>query len=176
MGKKDILQQALWGLLVLLAACAPTVSQTPTVAQGQTPVQVPQVVTSLTAGEMEAILREAGYRYERLQRRETGELVVFSLRMRDLGALLFLGDCKGGRCESLQLVSVFGMRNRPTLQRINAWNQEKRFSRAYLDKDGDPVLESDLRLTDGVTRETVVSFLKIFEISLSAFATWIGFR
>jgi hypothetical protein len=68
------------------------------------------------------------------------------------------------------------MRNRPTLQRINAWNQEKRFSRAYLDKDGDPVLESDLRLTDGVTRETVVSFLKIFEISLSAFATWIGFR
>jgi hypothetical protein len=123
---------------------------------------------------MEAILREVGYRYER--RRETGELVVFSLRMRDLGASLFLVDCKGGRCGSLQLFAGFSMRNPPTLQRINAWNQEKRFSRAYLDKDGDPVLESDLRLTDGVTRETVVSFLKIFEISLSAFATWIGFR
>jgi hypothetical protein len=78
MGKKDILQQALWGLLVLLAACAPTVSQTPTVAQGQTPVQVPQVVTSLTPGEMEAILKEAGYRYERV---EEGCRGPFLLRM-----------------------------------------------------------------------------------------------
>jgi hypothetical protein len=172
MGKKDILQQALWGLLVLLAACAPTVSQTPTVAQGQTPVQVPQVVTSLTAVEMEAILREAGYRYERLQ----GQPADFSLRMGNLVALLLLGDCKGERCESLQLAAVFIMRNRPTLGRINAWNQEVLYSRAYLDTDGNPVLDSYLRLTDGVTRETVVSFLKIFEISLSAFATWIGFR
>jgi hypothetical protein len=175
MGKKDILQQALWGLLVLLAACAPTVSQTPTVAQGQTPVQVPQVVTSLTPGEIEAILREAGYRYERLLGRETGEVVVFSLRMRDLIVLL-LGNCKGGRCGSLQLAAAFSMRNPPSLQRINAWNQEKLFSRAYLDKDGDPVLDSYLSLKDGVTRETVVSFLKNFEVSLSQFATWIGFR
>jgi len=174
MGKKDILQQALWGLLVLLAACAPTVSQTPTVAQGQTPVQVPQVVTSLTAGEMGAILRAAGYRYERLE--ETGELVVFALSMRNLPVLLILDDCKGGRCEILQLAAPFGMRNRPTLERINAWNQEKRFSRAYLDKNGNPVLVSDLSLKDGVTLETVVSFLKIFEISSSAFATWIGYQ
>jgi hypothetical protein len=29
MGRKNMLRQALWGLLVLLAACAPTISQTP---------------------------------------------------------------------------------------------------------------------------------------------------
>jgi hypothetical protein len=134
-------------------------------------------VTSLTAGEMGAILRAAGYRYERLE--ETRELVVFALSMRNLPNLpvfLILGDCKGGRCENLQLAAAFGMRNRPTLERINAWNQEKLFSRAYLDKDGDPVLDSYLRLKDGVTLETVVYFLKNFEVSLSQFATWIGFR
>jgi hypothetical protein len=175
MGKKDILQQALWGLLVLLAACAPTVSQTPTVAQGPTPVQAPQVVTSLTPGEMEAILREAGYRYERVQVRGTEQLFGFSLRMGDLAALLFLVQCKGGRCESLQLLTPFG--SRPTLERINAWNREKkRFSRAYLMDDGVPVLESYLGLKDGVTRETILSFLKTFEVSLSEFATWIGLR
>jgi hypothetical protein len=174
MGKKDILQQALWGLLVLLAACAPTVSQTPTVAQGQTPVQVPQVVTSLTPEEMEAILRAAGYRYERLQ--GTGKLVAFSLSMGNFLAALVLDDCRGGRCESLYLAVPFGMRNPPSLERINAWNREKRFSRAYLMDDGDPVLESNLSLTGGVTRETIVSFLKTFEVSLSEFATWIGFR
>jgi hypothetical protein len=173
MGKKDILQQALWGLLVLLAACVLTVS-TPTVAQGQTPVQVPQVVTSLTPGEIEAILREAGYRYERLQR--TGRLVAFSLGMGNLTALLVLDDCRGGRCESLYLAVPFGMRNPPSLERINAWNREKRFSRAYLLDDGDPVLESNLSLTGGVTLEAVVFFLKFFEENLSEFVTWIGFR
>jgi hypothetical protein len=174
MGKKDILQQALWGLLVLLPACAPTVSQTPTVAQGQTPVQVPQVVTSLTPEEMEAILRAAGYRYERLQR--TGRLVSFSLPMGDLTALLVLDDCRGGKCESLYLAVPFGMSNPPSLERINAWNREKRFSRAYLLDDGDPVLESNLSLTGGVTLEAVVFFLKFFEENLSQFVTWIGFR
>jgi hypothetical protein len=176
MGKKDILQQAFWGLLVLLAACAPTVSQTPTVAQGQTRVQVPQVVTSLTAEEMEAILRAAGYRYERLQQGQQGQVVVFALRMGNFLAFLGLVDCKGGRCESLQILTPFPTRNRPTLERINAWNREKRFSRAYLDQDGNPVLEWDLGLGEGVTLETVVSFLRIFEANLSQFATWIGFR
>jgi len=143
------------------------------VAQGQTPVQVPQVVTSLTAGEMEAILREAGYRYERV---EEGARVFFSLRMGGLRALLFLTDCRGGRCGSLQLFAGFSMRNPPTLERINAWNREKRFSRAYLDEDGDPALESELDLEGGVTRQAIISFLETFEISLSRFATWIGFQ
>jgi hypothetical protein len=133
-------------------------------------------VTSLTAGEMEAILRAAGYRYERVQVRGTEQLFAFSLRMGDLVALLLLVDCEGGRCGSLKLVVPFDMRNPPSLERINAWNREKRFSQAYLDTDGDPVLESDLRLKDGVTRETIVSFLKIFEVSLSEFAKWIGLR
>jgi hypothetical protein len=143
------------------------------VAQGQTPVQAPKVVTSLTPGEMEAILKEAGYRYERV---EKDAKVFFSLRMGGLKAVLLLMDCKGGRCGSLQLAAAFSMRNPPTLERINAWNQEKRFSRAYLDKDGDPVLESELDLEGGVTQQAIISFLETFEISLSLFATWIGFQ
>jgi hypothetical protein len=146
------------------------------VAQGQTPVQVPQVpqvVTSLTAEEMEAILKEAGYRYERVKE---GAEVFFSLRIGGLRALLFLTDCNGGRCGSLQLFAGFKMGKPPTLERINAWNREKRFSRAYLDKDGDPVLESELDLEGGVTRQAIISFLETFEISLSRFATWIGFQ
>jgi hypothetical protein len=175
MGKKDILQQALWGLLVLLAACAPTVSQTPTVAQGPTRVQVPQVVTSLTPGEMEAILREAGYQYELL--RKDDQKVLFVVRKGTLVvAGLLLADCQEGRCYSLSLNLGFGDATGTTLERINAWNREKRFSRAFLDKEGRPVLESDLGLKDGVTRETIVSFLKTFEVSLSEFAKWIGLQ
>jgi hypothetical protein len=49
-------------------------------------------------------------------------------------------------------------------------------ARAYLDEDGDPALESELDLEGGVTRQAIISFLDTFEISLSQFATWIGFQ
>jgi hypothetical protein len=143
------------------------------VAQGQTPVQAPKVVTSLTLEEMEAILKEAGYRSERVE--EDAE-VFFLLRMGGLKAGLFLVDCKEGRCGSLQLYARFSMEKPPTLERINAWNREKRFSRAYLNEDGKPVLESELDLEGGVTWQAIISFLETFEISLSRFATWIGFQ
>ena len=143
------------------------------VAQGQTPVQAPKVVTSLTLEEMEAILKEAGYRYERVKK--DAEL-FFLLRLGGLKAGLFLMDCKEGRCGSLQLYAGFNMEKPPTLEWINAWNREKRFSRAYLDKDGYPVLESELDLEGGVTQRAIISFLETFEISLSRFATWIGFQ
>jgi len=142
-------------------------------AQGQAPAQVPGVVTFLTLEEMEAILKEEGYRYERVKE---GEVVYFRLRMAGLRALLFLFDCKEGRCESLQLYATFSMEKPPTLERINRWNQEKRFSRAYLDQDGDSVLESELDLQGGVTRRAIALFLDLFEESLSQFAAWIGFR
>ena len=142
------------------------------VAQGQTPVQVPQVVTSLTLEEMEAILKEAGYRYEQVKKDAE---VFFLLRMGGLKAGLFLMDCKEGRCGSLQLFAGFNMEKPPTLERINAWNREHRFSRAYLDADGDPALEADLDLSGGVAEGAIRAFLDLFEESLRAFAAWIGF-
>jgi hypothetical protein len=67
------------------------------------------------------------------------------------------------------------MKKPPTLERINAWNREHRFSRAYLDADGDPVLEADLDLSGGVAEGVIRAFLDLFEESLRAFAAWIGF-
>jgi hypothetical protein len=139
------------------------------VAQGQTPVRVPQVVTSLTPGEMEAILREAGYQYELLKKDDRE--VFYLVRKEVFLTGLYLADCQEGRCYSLSL--KVGAATRTTLERINAWNRDHRFSRAYLDKDGQPVLVSDLILQDGVTRENIVTFLKAFQVILSKFAAWI---
>ncbi|GEM_PF-1289929 len=43
---------------------------------------------------------------------------------------------------------------------VNRWNSDARYSRSYLDGDGDPVIEMDLKLTGGVTLERVQSFLR----------------
>lgn len=49
------------------------------------------------------------------------------------------------------------------LEHINAWNRERRFSRAYVDADGDAVLEFDLDLEGGVTLGAVDAFLNLFD-------------
>ena len=56
-----------------------------------------------------------------------------------------------------------------SLKKINDWNQTKRFSSAFLDKDGDPVLESELPAHNGLTRDGVRKFLRIFNTSKMQF-------
>lgn len=102
--------------------------------------------------------------------------VYFHLRLAGLRAVLFLQDCREGSCESLLLYAGFSTDNPPSLERVNEWNREKRFSRAYLDEEGDPVLEADLDLAGGVADGAIRAFLDLFEENLRAFAAWIGWE
>lgn len=57
-----------------------------------------------------------------------------------------------------------------SLNRINTWNKSKRYSRAYMDDDGDPVIELDLDLAGGVTKERIADYIRTVSLSVSAFA------
>ncbi len=57
------------------------------------------------------------------------------------------------------------------LANINDWNKSKRYSRAYLDDDGDPVLELDLDLAGGVTADRVRDFIRTVKISVARFSS-----
>jgi hypothetical protein len=48
----------------------------------------------------------------------------------------------------------------------NAWNRTHRFIRAYLDENGSAVIEADLDLAGGVTRDAVELFIKRFRATL----------
>ncbi len=71
--------------------------------------------------------------------------------------VLFMNcDDSQTNCKTLQFYMGFNDAKDTELERINAWNSEKRFARAYIDKDGDPVLEMDLDLDfAGLPRENV---------------------
>ena len=58
-----------------------------------------------------------------------------------------------------------------TLRDVNDWNQNKKYSRSYIDDDGDPNLEADLDLNGGVTMGRIVTYLKTCHIS---FQTWLS--
>ncbi|MCU0625118.1 MAG: YbjN domain-containing protein [Gemmatimonadaceae bacterium] len=59
---------------------------------------------------------------------------------------------------------------RATLRAVNDWNRDIRYSRAYIDEDGDPVLELDLDLAGGVMPERIRDFLRTVRQSVSRFA------
>ncbi|SDF51902.1 Putative sensory transduction regulator [Thermus arciformis] len=133
------------------------------------------VRTSITVGEMEALLKAWGFRHEREDGKEGPYFVVY---FGDLKATLLLLRCEGDRCLALLLggsFTGFAPEKRPDHARINEWNREKLFSRAYLDEDGDPVVEADLDLEGGVTDGAIREFLETFRETLEAFADWIGF-
>jgi len=77
--------------------------------------------------------------------------------------------------ESILARSGFGMPNPPTIWTINGFNQNKRFSRAFLNDDGDPIVEADLDLFAGVTEDVVLRFVMRFIVTLSEFAAYIGY-
>jgi len=45
---------------------------------------------------------------------------------------------------------------------INEWNRTRRLTRAYLDGDGDPVLEADLLANAGLQKQAVTEFVRVF--------------
>ena len=53
--------------------------------------------------------------------------------------------------------------------RINEWNRDKKHSRAYLDSDGEAVIEADLLGDFGLTRDQVINFVKVFIQSATEF-------
>lgn len=45
---------------------------------------------------------------------------------------------------------------------VNEWNRTRRLTRAYLDRDGDPVLEADMLANAGLHKEAVTEFVRVF--------------
>lgn len=105
-------------------------------------------------------------------------LDTLSIRYKEVGNGAYGFTVKGykvilfNKGDDIQLYAAFSGK-RVTLNRINEWNREKRFSRAYLDKEGDAVIEADLDFEGGVTGETLLRFIAMFVQSVESFSTHI---
>ncbi|MCX7849081.1 YbjN domain-containing protein [Thermus sp.] len=130
------------------------------------------VVRGLTPKEAEGLLQEAQIPYEK-----TGPW-EFRLEMAGLKKVwLSLDFCQEDRCGVLTLAAGFTLEAPPDLETLNAWNRERRLSRAYLDPSGAAWVEADLDLTGGVSLGAVRAFLDLFaEEILPDFMEHIGFE
>ena len=143
-------------LAVSPAHAAPAGGPPARVADGGGIGESAPVVTKMNLDDLESLARGMGLSPSR----EKANAVRFKLS----GYTAFLLT-KG---PDIQLYAWFN--DKVSVQKINDWNKKQRFCRAYVDKDGDAVLESDLDLEGGVTLENIKAFIDAYRTLLPLFA------
>lgn len=114
-----------------------------------------QTYTQISAPELQSLMASKGYTTEVDQ---DGDLIWTIDGVR---SLLIVAKDK----ESIQF--VYSSSARPSLETINQWNRSKRYSRSFIDQDGDPILKLDLDLAGGVTKARIYDYLLTARTSLT---------
>ncbi len=84
-------------------------------------------------------------------------------------------NCEEGKnCKTLQYYMGFSDAKDVSLERLNQWNKDKRFARAYKDDEGDPVLEMDVDLDfAGIPRENVGETFNTWATLMDSFREYV---
>ncbi len=150
--------------LILLSGLvsAPAWAQTakPTVAAD---TSAKPLITAMTSEQFQKVIQAMGFECTR-GKTDGKDDSFFTFRAEGYKVAAFFHDAS-----YLELYNAFTDVN-PTLATINEWNQKNSFSRAYVDKDGNAVLENDLILTGGVSSDSIELFVKTFRDSVARWA------
>ncbi|AKR56054.1 hypothetical protein GCM10011321_07160 [Youhaiella tibetensis] len=90
-------------------------------------------------------------------------------------AIYFMNCTKGKNCEDLNFYSGF-LDLKPDMDVINAWNRDKRFGKAYLDSDGDAVVEMDLNLEHGISTDNLDADISVWSLVVGQYAEHVGYK
>lgn len=121
----------------------------------------------LTIEEVAAWLESEGYSVD-FHTSESGKRHIVT-KTQGSPLNIFLGDCKGERCASLELATGFGTHGQFDTSKINAWNYDNRWCRAYYDSDNDPWLRMNIDLSPGGTYEALSERFAIWNRTLGRF-------
>jgi hypothetical protein len=129
-------------------------------------------VGGLTVAEVQSWLQTAGY----AAKVETNSDGTQDIASSSDGANfhVFFYDCKNKRCASMQFSAGFDTKGAFNATKMNQWDVDKRWTRAYADKVNDPWLEYDVDLAPGGTFEGLDDQFGIWRQSLGEFRKYIG--
>jgi hypothetical protein len=124
----------------------------------------------IDATDPNAILSVAkGFGSATLETDDTGDPKI-SGRIEGVKYGVYFYGCESGKnCTDIQFAAGWSDTKIPMAE-INEWNRTKRFGKAYLDKENDPILEAPVNLRNGVSLKNLEStfewwgaIVKIFE-------------
>lgn len=114
-----------------------------------------QAATIIDASSPSAIAEAArGFGSASIETDNTGDPKITGRIDGNRYGIFFYGCSSGKNCKSVQFYAGWAGQ-KVSLAAINEWNKSKRYGRAYLDKDNDPMLEMDVNLHGGVTRDNL---------------------
>lgn len=103
-----------------------------------------------------------------------GENPYIESKYSGLVYLVFFMTCDDNNknCKTLQYYMGYNDSKDTTLEKLNEWNKDHRFARAYRDNEGDPVLEMDIDLDfKGLPRENIIESLKTWQSLMDQYQT-----
>lgn len=83
--------------------------------------------------------------------------------------LSFLNCTQGANCTSVQLRAWWESAGAHSLEQMNIWNRDRRFSTAYLDTNGNATVEFDINLAGAVTAANFDDTLQWWQVVLREF-------
>lgn len=126
------------------------------------PIAAQEVVSEVSTDQLQKMLESMGYEVE--QPKEN----VLQFAIEGHTALLINGKT------DIQFYSYFKKQKKVDLKKVNEWNATKRFSRAYLDQDGDVVIEWDLDLEGGTTAGALKESIRTYRLGVMAFVRFLN--
>lgn len=124
----------------------------------------------LTAGEIRTILDDVKIKYD--EEKDDEDKTFFVLKLEeDTKVLLYqYGGGEKDQCSSLQLVFAVEGDDSIKVDKMNSWNRDERYTKAYLDDEKNIFLEQDMDLSAGFDKAAVRKFVKDFVKILPEFA------
>lgn len=85
----------------------------------------------------------------------------------------FFGCKENGRCVAVQFVAAYDLPEGTTFQKMNLWNAENRFGRAYLDDEMDPYVALDADFERGATTEAIANTFDVWGAVITQFRRYV---
>ncbi|HEV7340100.1 MAG TPA: YbjN domain-containing protein [Sphingopyxis sp.] len=141
------MKNSLFGAALTLAATTATMAASPAHAE---------LVSAKNPETIKAIVESQGWPATLITKPDENPYIESSRNGLKFLVLFMNCDDDEKNCKTLQFYMGFSDAKDISLEKLNSWNKDKRFARAYKDDEGDPVLEMDVDLDfAGIPRENV---------------------
>jgi hypothetical protein len=134
------------------------------------------MVTAQDPQSIVSALQQAGY-VAKLDKDPGGDPMILSAASGANFRIFFFNCTANKDCSTIQFYAGYDVDEPIAVDRINAFNQTKRFIRALVDKENDPVLVMDLNLDKGGMSDALfIDNLEVWATQVPEFQRQIGLR
>ena len=135
-----------------------------------------QMVRAQDPGSLVRALQQGGYA-AKLGVDKVGDPMITSGVGGTTFQIFFYNCTKNKDCATVQFHSGYDLKTPVSLDKLNEWNRNKRFGRAFLDSENDPILEMDVDLDDGgISPLLFIDNIEFWTSILGNFERHIGYR